>query len=270
MSQKKNGKKGNGDTALAVAEPQTTGLLTLPDELADLAPAPLPPSAHQTYMPLLKIVQKASGSELKARFGEGSAVLGDEIVARYQESFTAVVVYRFDSWAKKADLKDRGGDFIVEETLDSRHPLVALCKNRNTRKEPYANNETLFYKNMEQINFIIITDSGRVARVIYSGGSHKMGFFLSEFFDRVIYPPNHKCAGERVPTYALKIVFTMDMATDKSGNEYYLPNHAAAAPPWVKKASVERYAAAYHECAKAYQAGTIINAAAPVAETPDE
>lgn len=115
-------------------------------------------------VPRFKIIQATTEEELKANFGEGSAIIrpGDVMICKHNaepKSFDFVPLFFFVEWAKWRDLKGNG-PMILDRSHDPTSELATKAKNADTRKELYDGHENLketerlYNSYVEHIRFI--------------------------------------------------------------------------------------------------------------------
>ena len=172
------------ESSITKVDPAFLSYLQAPDDsLKDLA--------KHTVLPRVKMVQSSSRSELKDKFGEGTAVLlpGEGIIARYVEDdpgFLFVPAFFFVEYALWYDLKDPDGKKmpIKERTYDPSSQIAINAQDPDKRMVIYAGDEN---KPAKQQKFWRYVTHLRFPGLIY--GDHPLSMTpIVLSFERGEYP----------------------------------------------------------------------------------
>ena len=122
-------------------------------------------------VPRFKLIQPTTDADLKATFGEGSAIVrpGDALVVKYEGNknmesrteFDFVPLFFFKEWCTWRDLNG-SGPMILDRSFDPGCNIATWSKNKKTRKVPYPGHEhlqdddptKLYNSHVEHIRFL--------------------------------------------------------------------------------------------------------------------
>lgn len=171
---------------------------SLPEHLRNLGDDQkegLEESAKYQATPMIKVVHPTSKPDILEEFGAGSALLGGMLLAGFEEKVRCNLLFFWPSWTHRRDNADQSDNFIIEESFDPNSELAARCRNPKLREVPYPANPKMFYKNAEQLNFIMQTldesndvPAGTVFIVAWSLGGHKVAKRLNSYTNGVGCP----------------------------------------------------------------------------------
>ena len=227
----------------AGAKTGTAVAVPVPAYLKKYKPEGLEHAGESSMIPRLKVLQSQDeGGEieqLKNEYGEGAAIIRplDLCAAKRGEVFLAVPIFAYMSWEKWRDLKDKGHPTpIVARTTNADSDLAKLCRNPNTRNEPYKENDNLSYKNVESINLILAVTSGpasnEVVDVAFNKGGHKYGDRLRQYLKRQ--------GREGVPLFGNRLEFFVDRVENKQQQKWMQLQHRIPTNPYTPEKDVAR------------------------------
>jgi hypothetical protein len=119
---------------------------------------------------------------LKSMFDAGSVVVVPQNVevAPLGEKFHFVPLFFFVEWCTWNPIQLSKDRSIVERTFDSRSPIAAKSRDPNLRMEPHPENERLFLRHVEHLNFVLVIIGDHPAAGMpvvksWARGDHKAG-----------------------------------------------------------------------------------------------
>lgn len=172
--------------ALAVREPTS-----LPDYLRDQTPVGLETVRATVTLGRIKVLQAQTDPDLVKQFGIGSVIVRPDnvLVAKFEEPFVVVPLFRWDSWAKWSDANDKTpGAGLLAETFNANDEIAVKARNMATRVEPYPTDPRMSYRYRANINFAVRIDTGEAAGIVaaltFTSGGYTVGVRLNNYLAR--------------------------------------------------------------------------------------
>lgn len=137
-------------------------------------------------LPIMKIIQMTTKSELKDQFGEGSVIIlpgSQRLCKKKVEEFQVVPVFFYPEWVKWSDQRDKGKNSVIDRTLDESHEIATRAMDKNTRFEKYEGgppDKPFNYRYAAHLNFICMVYgehalAGVTCVLSFSRGEYRKG-----------------------------------------------------------------------------------------------
>ena len=209
----------------------------------------------------ISIIQSMHPSEMKAAYGEGSAIiLPDNVrLIKKEESFLFVPLFfcaEFIQWRAR---DDKSGLAIVNRTYDATSVIASKARNADTMLETYHGgtpSKPWQYSFQEHLNFIGVVygnkDMAPVA-ISFSRGEFKTGkSFSSKIFGRKI--PG---TSDTAPLWAQVWSLGIETHKNKKGNEWWGFSIGNPENPFIQPEEAESFRMFAEEFQKAYKENTM-------------
>lgn len=234
--------------ALAVHEPSA-----LPDFLQGQAPVGLDVVKNTVTLGRVKVLQAQTDPDLVRQFGVGSVIIRPDnvLVAKFEQPFVVIPLFRWDSWAKWSDANDKTqGAGLLAETFNANDEVAIKARNMATRVEPYPNDPRMFFKYRANINFAVKIDggeaSGIIAALTFSGGGYNVGVRLNNYLAR-----------RNVHIYANRIELQAGQRVNASKQTWTQLDFGTPSQPFIGKDRVHAMHEAHQSIAEAFAAKTV-------------
>jgi len=176
----------------------TANAIALPDYMQSVAEAERGLDTLKQYVrpPSFKVIQKSSGSDLLAQFGEGDLIVTPDTVLYRQmlhegptkadwkgEPFRFTPVFFFAEWCCWNPIQMKGTlPAVRERTMDPKHEIAVKARDKNLRLAPCPENNNFKIHYVEHLNFIVALHDGPYAgtgvAMSFSRASHRHGVRL--------------------------------------------------------------------------------------------
>lgn len=162
----------------------TVAGVALPDWMVDEEKTGTEDLGKYQATPRIGLVQAQASAEKKDEHGEGSVVIFPDglKVAQKNEPFVVVPIIFFATWEKWSDYRDQNSDFVLESTGDETSELARRAKSKLDRRERYPDsnpNDPMFFRYVENLNFVVMIDSGpakgEFATITFNNSDHFLG-----------------------------------------------------------------------------------------------
>lgn len=230
------------------ATQEASALAVVPDYVKNAPVKGLEFASEYATLPRIKVVQKvARNPEISERFDAGDVIISPDLVllGKYEQEFPVTPIFGWPSWCQWHDQQAKEAVPIVEEVLEKNHWIARKAKNRE--ETPYENNPKLSYSFKEHLNWLLwLHNEGTMALATYTGGSRQIGKKLNSFIKRVGRGP-----------YMLKIPMFGGMATNPSGDTYYVLQYNSAAANWVSQDDAVMLEEMHDDAERAHSGGAL-------------
>lgn len=173
----------------------------LPEHLRSRKPMGLETMKDYIILPKIKMIQKSASKELLDVYKTGTLVIlptktllrpiltkqGGQS-AEAGEAFSFVPLFFFPSWGQLNDIKKKGTEpTYLKYTTNVKDPLVALCRNPETREQVHPKDPACKIKNVEMLNFVVFLEDVEGFKeqpviMTFMRGEHRTG---SDFAARI-------------------------------------------------------------------------------------
>lgn len=210
-------------------------------------------------LPILKIVQGSSDSDLKKQFGEGSCITspGKQLVAESEQPFLFVPCFAFTEFCKWSDIKDKESPMIMERSFSPASEIAIKSRDMDQRIEEYGTGN-FKSRYVEHINFPgVIYNEGHPLQnsevvISFSRGE----FFTGTGFCTAIQM--RKMSGIPVPLYGQ--IWEFKTGEHKGGGYSWFGFNFNNPPenPYIQEEEAEKFKEAHDNLKKDFQDKIII------------
>ena len=202
-------------------------------------------------VPIIKVLQSLSDTELLDKHGVGSAILQPlgSLLCNAGKKFKFVPIFMFTEWQKRSDRRDKVSPMVMEKSFDKMGELAKMAANKDTREEPYKDNPEWRFRYVECLNFCGVIYDGPL-----KGNEAVMQFVKGEYFTGTNFCSvlsMRKIGGKFAPLYSQVFEFTPKLR-ERDSNKWYGLDFEASDPSIVTQDEFQVFKDQHEETKKLF------------------